>query len=128
MGTVYVVEAGDYPSEAYIAGIYSTKELADRAAAVHRGSVRDYELDADVADLPTGDFVWRAVFNRDGDLRCADPYGLALPPQHIEVPPNDGTRYGWSMVVYVLAPDEPRARELARARRAAWPAEGEGAT
>lgn len=113
MPTVYVVTDGDY-SDYHIVGIYSTRELAERAQALFAAdSVDEYPVD-EMPSAPPGLSAWSVTMNRHGD---------SLDVHQIPISNIDGAAGDWEpghngwATTRCLAADQPHALKIANERR-----------
>lgn len=107
MSIIYVLTEGEY-SDYHIVGVYSTKELAEKAQFLYKySSIEEYFLD-NLPDYPPGMKAWCVRFD-DGKLKCsyqADPFEHKIPN---EFGYDDDERY----IVYCWAVDKEHAEKIA---------------
>ncbi len=112
MTSIYVLTEGDY-SDYHIVGVYSTKELAEEAQSLYKGSqIEEYDLD-NIPEHPPGMSAWFVRIN-DGELddSCThqvSPFNVTI-PRELESGWGDGeTAY----FVYCWAVDGNHAEKIA---------------
>lgn len=119
MTKVFMVSQGWY-SDYHIVGIYSTRELADRAAVLFEGSdecvVKEVELDH-LPEAPLGMLPYRVTMRRDGDVIsvCRESADAAhIPNVYVSDPAWTSTaREGHPMYAEMWATDEAHAVKIA---------------
>jgi len=85
METIYILTEGDY-SDYHIIGVYSTKELAEKAQFVYENSqIEEYTLD-NVPDYPPGMKAWFVFIDdaKPDELRShqTTPSAGQIPSEH----------------------------------------------
>lgn len=107
--TIYVLTEGDY-SDYHIIGVYSTKELAEKAQFLYPCSeIEEYSLD-NVSQYPPGMRAW-CVDIKNGKLHYTgqmNPH-MVVPSEHSWNDLNGGNTY----IVYCWATDEEHAQKIA---------------
>lgn len=112
MKTVYILTEGDY-SDYHIVGVYSTKELAEKAQFVYKDSqIEEYALD-DVPDYPPGMKGWYVNIN---DAKPDEPYSYQVTPEYATIPSESEYKYHTGETgyyVYCWAVDKEHAQKIA---------------
>ena len=113
MNTVCILTEGDY-SDYHIIGVYSTKELAEKAQFVYDYSmIEEFALD-DVPDYPPGMKGWYVNIN---DAKPDDPYSYQVTPECATIPSENEYKHHTGETgyyVYCWAVDEDHALKIAR--------------
>jgi len=110
MKTVYILTAGDY-SDYHIIGVYSTRELAEKAQFLYEYSrIEEYSLDR-IPDAPPNMKAWELFLSDEEGISCypSNPDG--------DVPYENyfTTNKGILTASYrVWATDEDHARKIAQ--------------
>lgn len=107
--TIYVLTEGSY-SDYHIIGVYSTKELAEKAEFLYPDSqIEEYSLD-NVPDHPPNMRVW-CVNIKNGKLYRTGQTNpdTGVPSEHSWNDFNGGNTY----IVYCWATDEEHAQKIA---------------
>jgi hypothetical protein len=109
MTTAYILTEGEY-SGYHIIGVYSTKELAEKAQFVYAGSViEEYELD-NVSNYPPGMKAWYVNINAN---RPQKPYCHQISPDCAMGIPSESMHRGKKYCVNCWAVDEEHAIKIA---------------
>ena len=112
MKTVYILTEGDY-SDYHIIGVYSTKELAEKAQFVYDDSmIEEFALD-DVPDYPPGMKAWYVNIN---DAKPDDLYSQQTTPECATIPSENEYEYytgETGYYVYCWAVDQDHAQKIA---------------
>tara|TARA_R110000868_G_scaffold199857_1_gene446954 strand:+ start:161 stop:529 length:369 start_codon:yes stop_codon:yes gene_type:complete len=107
MSIIYVLTEGDY-SDYHIVGVYSTKELAEKAQFVYEySSIEEYSLD-NLPDYPPGMKAWCVHFD-DGKLKCS----YQANPIDCKIPNEFGYDDNETYIVYCWAVDKEHAEKIA---------------
>ena len=114
MNTIYILTEGSY-SDYHVIGVYSTKELAEKAQFVYEDSqIEEYTLD-DVPDYPPGMKGW--YVNID-DAKPDEPYSYQVSPDYAIIPSESEYNYHYNKqtgyYVYCWAVDKDHALKIAR--------------
>ena len=130
MTTVYLVSSGSY-SDWCLLGIYSTRELAEKRAALlpDANDIEERELDQDSELIERGFAAWDVTFYRDGRVcphqeesfdraREARVWDFRTVDWHSE----------WEFIFAVFARDEAHALKIAQDKRAEYLAKEAGVT
>lgn len=113
MNTIYILTEGDY-SDYHVIGVYSTKELAEKAQFVYEDSqIEEYALD-DVPDYPPGMKGW--YVNID-DAKPDELYSYQVSPDYATIPSESEYNYHYNKqtgyCVYCWAVDQEHAEKIA---------------
>lgn len=113
MNTIYILTEGSY-SDYHVIGVYSTKELAEKAQFVYEDSqIEEYTLD-DVPDYPPGMKGW--YVNID-DAKPDEPYSYQVSPDYATIPSESEYNYHYNKqtgyCVYCWAVDQEHAEKIA---------------
>lgn len=137
--TIYVVTVGSY-SDYRIAGVFSTKELAELfAVAINDGEVEEYELDPTGPEIRAGMKYFEVEMYRDGSSNVNDVHpeygelqdiiglktGYSVSSVYEDVNTYKISHYVFCMTAYVVARDEQHAAKIANERRTQSIASGE---
>lgn len=110
MKTIYVLTEGSY-SDYHIIGVYSTKELAQKAQFLYQHSeIEEYSLD-NIPDSPPNMKAWSVYVSDESGVTC-----YSMDPDHT-IPHEDyfTTHEGILTGSYhVWAEDEDHARKIAQ--------------
>lgn len=114
MKTIYILTEGDY-SDYHVVGVYSTKELAEKAQFVYIDSqIEEYTLD-NVPDYPPGMKGW--YVNID-DAKPDESYSYQVSPDYATIPSESEYNHYYNgqtgYYVYCWAVDEDHAIKIAR--------------
>lgn len=112
MTTAYILTGGEY-SDYHIIGVYSTKELAEKAQFVYTNSrIQEYEMDI-VLDCPPGMKGWYVMLDGNPEqtyCNSASPYYATIPFEREFIEPSGTKVYQ----VYCWAVDEEHAIKIAQ--------------
>ena len=113
MNTIYILTEGIY-SDYHVIGVYSTKELAEKAQFVYEDSqIEEYTLD-DVPDYPPGMKGW--YVNID-DAKPDELYSYQVSPDYATIPSESEYNYHYNKqtgyCVYCWAVDKDHALKIA---------------
>ena len=113
MNTIYILTEGSY-SDYHVIGVYSTKELAEKAQFVYEDSqIEEYTLD-DVPDYPPGMKGW--YVNID-DAKPDELYSYQVSPDYATIPSESEYNYHYNKqtgyCVYCWAVDQEHAEKIA---------------
>jgi hypothetical protein len=111
MKTIYVLTEGSY-SDYHIVGVYTTKELAEKAQFVYEHSqIEEYSLDY-VPDYPPGMKGWFVRIDDENLILYShqvNPFDVTIPSENEYNYHNGETGY----FVYCWAVDEEHAKKIA---------------
>ena len=113
MKTIYILTEGDY-SDYHIIGVYSTKELAEKAQFLYQYSqIEEYSLD-NVPDYPPGMTGWFvSISNKDSQIA----YTMPATPSEAKIPSEGEYNYEFKndsgYFVYCWAVDKDHAQKIA---------------
>lgn len=131
--TVWVIEQGDY-SDYRVSGVFSTRENAERIAAILGGdaAVAEWELDPTIADLDAGRTPYVVIMSADGTVeKLAVPHGDGWSPAYFApwrrstVPAFRGQNALDAVNARVWAEDDKHAVKIVNEKRLAMIAAGE---